>query len=71
MQDAGTTEEEADLNLLNTFQASIDDGNYDVNIFLTSGNDNENVSTKSEAFQLKDGINGGRIPRTWVLLDNQ
>jgi hypothetical protein len=31
----------------------------------------EDQEHKSASFQIKDGINGGRIPKEWVLLDSQ
>ena len=31
----------------------------------------EDQERRSVSFQLKDGVNGGRIPKDWVLLDSQ
>jgi hypothetical protein len=49
--------------------ATVSDGNEDcyADLFLCE----EDQKHKSASFQLKDGINGGRIPKDWVLLDSQ
>jgi hypothetical protein len=49
--------------------ATVSDGNEDccADLFLCE----EDQEHKSASFQLKDGINGGRIPKDWVLLDSQ
>ncbi len=39
---------------------------YYADLFLCDDQDHRSVS-----FQMKDGINGGRIPKEWVLLDSQ
>jgi hypothetical protein len=49
--------------------ATASDGNEDhcADLFLCE----EDQEHKSASFQLKDGVNGGRIPKDWVLLDSQ
>jgi hypothetical protein len=49
--------------------ATASDGNEDccADLFLCE----EDQERKSASFQLKDGVNGGRIPKDWVLLDSQ
>jgi hypothetical protein len=44
----------------------IADEDYYADLFLCEDQEHRSVS-----FQLKDGINGGRIPKDWVLLDSQ
>lgn len=38
---------------------------YEGDMFL------QHHETMSAIFQIKDGVNGGRIPKSWVLIDNQ
>jgi hypothetical protein len=49
--------------------ATASDGNEDyyADLFLCE----EDQEHRSASFQLKDGINRGRIPKDWVLLDSQ
>jgi hypothetical protein len=58
--------EEAAQQLLDTVQTEADEGNYYANLFICKDQEHRSVS-----FQIKDGINGGRIPKDWVLLDSQ
>jgi hypothetical protein len=60
----GEAHEDADANLLD---ADWNDCNeeYYADLFLCEEEDHRSASF------LKDGINGGRIPKDWVLLDNQ
>jgi hypothetical protein len=60
----GEVNEDADTNLL---EAVRDDCNEDYysDLFLCEADDHRSASF------LKDGINGGRIPKDWVLLDSQ
>jgi hypothetical protein len=64
----GEVDEEATAQLLDSIQKDAEDEDYEADLFITSGEDQEH---KSATFQMNDGINGGRIPKTWVLLDNQ
>jgi hypothetical protein len=61
-----TTHEEASQQLLNAIQQEADDGNYYADLFLC-----EDQKHRSASFQTKDGVNGGRIPKEWILLDSQ
>jgi hypothetical protein len=56
--------EEATQQLLNAVEA--DDGNYYADLFFCEGEEH-----RSASFQLKDGVNGGRIPKEWILVDSQ
>ena len=48
------------------------DQDYDADLFLCEGLvHDEGQEHTSATLQMNDGINGGRIPRTWVLLDSQ
>jgi hypothetical protein len=58
--------EEAAQQLLVAVQAEANEKNYYAGLFLCEDQEHRSVS-----FQIKDGINGGRIPKDWVLLDNQ
>jgi hypothetical protein len=60
VQDA-VVHEEAEAQLLDG-----EHENYYANLFLSSDQEHRSVS-----FQMKDGINGGRIPKDWILLDSQ
>ena len=55
---------EATQQLLNVVEA--DDGDYYADFFFCEGEEH-----RSASFQLKDGVNGGRIPKEWILLDSQ
>ncbi len=65
VQDGQATHEEAAQQLLD----GSDDENENcyADLFLCD----EHQDHKSASFQLKDGINGGRIPKHWVPLDSQ
>ena len=60
----GETNEEADANLLDAVREDCNEDYYS-DLFLCEEDDHRSASF------LKDGINGGRIPKDWVLLDNQ
>jgi hypothetical protein len=62
----GEVHEEAAQQLLDAVQAETNEDNYYVDLFLCEDQEHRSVS-----FQIKDGINGGRIPKDWVLLDSQ
>jgi hypothetical protein len=64
VQDGQATHEEAAQQLLDGSGDDIEE--YYADLFLCDDQDHRSVS-----FQLKDGINGGRIPKHWVLLDSQ
>jgi hypothetical protein len=64
VQDGQATHEEAAQQLLDGL--GDDNEDYYADLFLCDDQDHKSVS-----FQLKDGINGGRIPKHWVLLDSQ
>ena len=56
-----------ELQLLQAVQQEADDSNdYYADLFLC-----EEQEHRSASFQVKDGVNGGRIPKDWVLLDSQ
>lgn len=54
---------DADQQLLD---ALMEDTDYECDLFVL-----DHHETKSDILQVKDGINGGRINKNWVLLDNQ
>jgi hypothetical protein len=58
--------EEAAQQLLNAVQQDADDHDYYADLFLC-----EDQEHRSASFQTKDGVNGGRIPKEWILLDSQ
>jgi hypothetical protein len=62
----GEVHEDAEQQLLDAVQTEADEGNYYADLFLYEDQEHRSVS-----FQIKDGINGGRIPKDWVLLDSQ
>jgi hypothetical protein len=64
VQDGETTHEEATQQLLNG--SGDDNADFYADLFLCDDEEHRSVS-----FQLKDGINGGRIPKNWVLIDCQ
>ncbi len=47
-------------------QVNAIDQDYYADLFLC-----EDQEHRSASFQTKDGVNGGRIPKEWVLLDSQ
>jgi hypothetical protein len=57
--------EEAEQQLLDALQAETNEDDYYADLFLCEDQEHRSVS-----FQIKDGINGGRIPKDWVLLDS-
>ncbi len=63
VQDGQATHEEAAQQLLDG--SGDDNEDYFSDLFLCDDQDHRSVSF------LKDGINGGRIPKYWVLLDSQ
>ena len=58
--------EEAAQQLLNAVQQDAGDHNYYTDLFLR-----EDQEHRSASFQTKDGVNGGRIPKEWILLHSQ
>ncbi len=64
VQDGQATHEEAAQQLLDG--SGDDTEEHYADLFLCDDQDHRSVS-----FNLKDGINGGRIPKHWVLLDSQ
>jgi hypothetical protein len=62
VQEGQATHEEAVQQLLDGSDDENED--YYADLFLCDDQDHRSVS-----FQLKDGINGGRIPKHWVILD--
>jgi hypothetical protein len=58
--------EEAEQQLLNAIQHEADDEDYYADLFLL-----EDQEHRSASFQVKDGVNGGQIPKEWILLDSQ
>jgi hypothetical protein len=58
--------EEAVQELIDSVQQDADDGDYYADLFLCEDQEHRNAFS-----HIKDGINGGRIPKEWVLLDNQ
>jgi hypothetical protein len=64
VQDGEITHEEATQQLLNG--SDDDNEDYYADLFLCDDQEHRSVS-----FQLKEGINGGRIPKNWVLIDSQ
>lgn len=63
----GEEDEEADVDLFDAMQKECDDDSYDhyADLFLSADQEHRSASF------FKDGINGGRIPKSWVLLDSQ
>jgi hypothetical protein len=47
-------------------QQEADNEDYYADLFLC-----EDQEHRSASFQMKGGVNGGRIPRAWILLDSQ
>jgi hypothetical protein len=67
VQDAEAVHKDAVQELIDAFQhydTANDD--YYADLFLC-----EDQEHRSASFQIKDGINGGQIPKNWVLLDSQ
>jgi hypothetical protein len=67
--DAGSPKdahEEASQQLLNAVQQEANDQDYYADLFLC-----EDQEHRSASFQSKDSVNGGRIPKEWILLDSQ
>jgi hypothetical protein len=62
----GEIHEEAASQLLDGTKLGDENEEYYADLFL-----NEDQEHRSVSLQLKDGINGGRIPKDWVLLDSQ
>ena len=58
--------EEAAQQLLSAVQSDVDTEDYYADMFLCEGQEH-----RSASFQMKDGVNGGRIPKAWILLDSQ
>jgi hypothetical protein len=59
------TNEDAVLELMVAEQEGAN-GDYYVYLFLI-----EEQEHRSASFRIKDNINGGRIPKEWILLDSQ
>jgi hypothetical protein len=66
VQDGQATHEEAAQQLLDGSKLANENEEYYADLFLCDDQKHRSVS-----FQLKDGINGGRIPKYWVLIDSQ
>jgi hypothetical protein len=66
VQDGQTTHEEADQQLLDASGLAGENEHYYADLFLCDEQDHRSVS-----FHVEGGINGGRIPKYWVLLDSQ
>jgi hypothetical protein len=66
VQDGQDTHEEAEQQLLDGSRMADENEDYYADLFLCDDHDHKSVS-----FQLQDGINGGRIPKYWVLIDSQ
>jgi hypothetical protein len=66
VQDGQDTHEEAEQQLLDGSGLADENEEYYADLFLCDIQDHRSVS-----FHLKDGINGGRIPKYWVLIDSQ
>ena len=60
----GEVQEDATQHLLDSLQKEGTD--YEADLFVCESDEN-----RSASFHLRDGINGGRIPKNWVLLDSQ
>ena len=65
-QDGEVVHEDAVQELIDAFQQDNANEDYYADLFLC-----EDQEHRSASFQIKDGINGGRIPKNWVLLDSQ
>ena len=65
VQDGQATHEEAAQQLLDGTDG--ENENYYADLFLCD----DDQDHRSVSFQIKDGINGGRIPKSWVLIDSQ
>jgi hypothetical protein len=66
VQDSEEVHEEAAQQLLHGSKMADENEDYYADLFLC-----EEQEHTSASFQLKDGINGGRIPKDWILLDSQ
>jgi hypothetical protein len=66
VQDGQATHEDAEQQLLDGSGLANENEDYYADLFLCDDQDHRSVS-----FQLQDGINGGRIPKYWVLIDSQ
>jgi hypothetical protein len=62
----GEVHEEATAQLLDGTKMADENEDYYADLFLCEYQEHRSVS-----FQLKDNINGGRIPKDWILLDSQ
>jgi hypothetical protein len=62
----GQTHDEEDQQLIDGSVLANENAHYYADLFVCEDQEHRSVS-----FQLKDGINGGRIPKDWVLLDSQ
>jgi hypothetical protein len=62
----GQTHDEEDQQLIDSSVLANENAHYYADLFVCEDQEHRSVS-----FQLKDGINGGRIPKDWVLLDSQ
>jgi hypothetical protein len=67
VQDGETTHEEADQQLLDGSGLADENEHYYADLFLVC----DDQDHRSVSFQLQDGINGGRIPKYWILIDSQ
>jgi hypothetical protein len=62
----GQADEEAAQQLLDGAKMGEENEEHCVDLFLCEDQEHRSVS-----FQIKDGINGGRVPKDWILLDSQ
>lgn len=66
VQTGQDTHEEASQQLLDGSGLANENEEYYADLFLC-----DDEAHRSVSFQMKDGINGGRIPKYWVLIDSQ
>lgn len=66
----GEVNEKSTSQLLDSVQQD-EDEDYEADLFVNEGLSCEEQENRSATFQMNDGINRRRIPKTWVLLDNQ
>ena len=52
-------------------QLMYSDRDHEADLFICNSFSHEDQENRSVTLQMNDGINGGRIPKRWVLLDSQ
>ena len=62
----GEVSEEAEQQLIDDSKMANENEDYYADLFLC-----EDQEHRSMSFQLNDGINGGHIPKNWIILDSQ